>query len=74
AFQLRKHISNEFWLILGGLASIAFGILMLWRPLASALAIIWLIGAYAIVFGIMMIAFSLRLRSHVSAVPVAPAT
>jgi uncharacterized membrane protein HdeD (DUF308 family) len=74
AFQLREHISNEFWLILGGLASIAFGVLMLWRPLAGALAIIWLIGAYAIVFGIMMIAFSLRLRSHASTAPVAPAT
>ncbi len=62
--QLRKHISNEFWLILGGVASIAFGILMIYFPLAGALAIAWLISAYAIVFGIIMIGFSLKLRSH----------
>lgn len=67
AVQLRKHISNEVWLIIGGIASILFGILMVWYPLAGALAIIWLIAAYAIVFGIIMIAFSLRLRSHASA-------
>ena len=56
AVQLRKHIANECWLILGGIASIVFGILMIWHPIAGALAIIWIIAAYAIVFGIMMIA------------------
>jgi uncharacterized membrane protein HdeD (DUF308 family) len=64
AFQLRKHIANEFWLILGGIASIVFAALMIYFPIAGFLAIIWLIAAYAIVFGILMIAFSLRLRSH----------
>lgn len=73
AVQLRKHISNEIWLILGGIASIAFGVLMIWFPLVGALTIIWLIAAYAIVFGIIMIAFSLRLRSHANA-PAVPAT
>jgi uncharacterized membrane protein HdeD (DUF308 family) len=64
AVQLRKQIANEIWLIIGGLASILFGILMLWFPFAAAIAIIYLIGAYAIVFGIIMIAFSFRLRRH----------
>jgi uncharacterized membrane protein HdeD (DUF308 family) len=72
AVQLRKHIANEFWLILGGIASILFGILMIWFPMAGILAIIWLIAAYAIVFGVIMIAFSLRLRSHAQP-PAAPA-
>jgi uncharacterized membrane protein HdeD (DUF308 family) len=67
AIQLRKHIANEFWMILGGIASLVFGVLMLWHPLAGALAVIWIIGAYAIVFGITMIALSLRLRSHAQA-------
>lgn len=67
AVQLRKHIANEFWLILGGLASIAFGVLMLLYPIISAIVIIYIIAAYAVVFGIMMIAFSLRLRSHLTA-------
>ncbi len=73
AIQLRKHIANEIWLIIGGIASIAFGALMVYYPLAGALAIIWLIAAYAIVFGVLMIGFALRLRAHV-ATPAAPAT
>ena len=73
AVKLRKMIANEFWLILGGLASIAFGVLMLFYPIISAIVIIYIIAAYAIVFGIMMIAFSLRLRSHMKT-PTQPAT
>src|SRR5580704_17937660 len=64
AVQLRKHIANEVWLIIDGIASIVYGALMIWFPLAGILAIIWLIGAYAIVFGVIMIAFSFRLRGH----------
>ena len=67
AVQLRKHVANEAWLILGGILSILFAVLMWWRPIAGAVAIVWIIGIYAIVFGIMMIAFSLRLRSHAAA-------
>jgi uncharacterized membrane protein HdeD (DUF308 family) len=65
AVQLRKVVANEIWLIIGGIASIVFGILMIWFPLAGFLTIIWLIGAYAIIFGVIMIALSLRLRGHV---------
>ncbi|MGC2635308.1 MAG: HdeD family acid-resistance protein [Candidatus Cybelea sp.] len=67
AIHLRSHLTNEFWLIVGGIGSILFGILMIWYPLAGALALVWLISAYAIVFGIVMIAFSLRLRGHSAA-------
>jgi uncharacterized membrane protein HdeD (DUF308 family) len=70
AIQLRKHIANEIWLIIAGIASIAFGVLMIYYPLAGALTIVWLIAAYAIVFGVLMIGFALRLRSHAN-VPVA---
>ncbi|MGA7356766.1 MAG: HdeD family acid-resistance protein [Candidatus Cybelea sp.] len=64
AVQLRKHISNEIWLIIGGIASIAFGVLMLLFPLIGAITVIYIIAAYAIVFGIIMIGFAFRLRSH----------
>jgi uncharacterized membrane protein HdeD (DUF308 family) len=74
AVQLRKHIANEFWLIVGGIASIAFSILMIYFPIAGALAIVWLIAAYAIVFGIIMIAFALRLRGHAHASPATTTT
>jgi uncharacterized membrane protein HdeD (DUF308 family) len=73
AWQLRKHIANEIWLILGGLASIAFGVLMLLFPEIGAITIIYIIAAYAIIFGILMIAFAFRLRAHAQ-LPSAPAT
>jgi uncharacterized membrane protein HdeD (DUF308 family) len=64
AVQLRKLIPNEWLLILGGICSIVFGILLVAFPLAGVLTVIFLIGAYAVIFGILMIAFSLRLRKH----------
>lgn len=62
AMRLRKEIQNEWLLVLGGIASLVFGILMIVYPLAGVLTVIWLIGAYAIVFGVMMIGLALRLR------------
>jgi len=67
AIQLRKAIANEWLLILAGVCSILFSILMIWHPFAAAVAIIWIIAAYAIVFGIMMIALSFRLKAHANA-------
>ncbi len=71
AIQLRKAIANEWLLIVGGIASLLFGILMVWHPVAGALTIAWLIGAYAIIFGITMIGLSLRLRGHAAPPPAA---
>lgn len=69
AFELRKQLPGDFWWVLAGLASIAFGIILIVRPLNGALAVIWLIGIYAIVFGGFMIGLSLRLRSRKAALP-----
>ncbi len=62
AIRLRREITGEFWLALGGLASVVFGILLLVWPGPGALAVIWLIGIYGIVFGILLIALGFRLR------------
>jgi uncharacterized membrane protein HdeD (DUF308 family) len=62
AFQLRQKINDEWWLILAGAASILFGILLLRNPFAGALAVVWILGVYAAVFGIAMIVLSFRLR------------
>lgn len=63
AIQLRKHIHNEWLLVLAGIASIVFGVLLLINPFAGALAVVWIIGAYAIVFGVLLIALGMRLHS-----------
>jgi len=64
AIKLRKEIDNEWWLILAGALSVLFGIVVLALPGAGALALIWVIGAYAIVFGVLLVGLSLRLRKH----------
>ena len=64
AVRLRREITGEWLLALGGLASIVFGVILLVRPLAGALAVAWLIGIYAIVFGVIIILLAFRLRRH----------
>jgi uncharacterized membrane protein HdeD (DUF308 family) len=63
AIKLRREIKGEWLLILMGLASISFAVLLLWNPIPGALALVWLIGSYAIVFGVLGIIFGFRLRS-----------
>lgn len=63
AIGLRRQIENEWLLILAGIASLIFGILLAIWPAAGALAILWLIGGYAIFFGLLLLILGFRLRS-----------
>ncbi|HQV68886.1 MAG TPA: HdeD family acid-resistance protein [Thermoflexales bacterium] len=63
AIRLRKEITNEWRLILAGLASVAFGVLIMAQPGASALALLWLIAAYAVIFGILLVILAFRMRA-----------
>ena len=62
AIRLREQITGELWLAIAGLLSIAFGVRLFLFPAAGALTIVWIIGAFAIAFGIAMIALGWRLR------------
>jgi uncharacterized membrane protein HdeD (DUF308 family) len=63
AVKLRREIKGEWFLILMGLASIIFAVLLLWNPVAGAAAVIWLIAWYAVVLGVLAIFFGFRLRT-----------
>jgi uncharacterized membrane protein HdeD (DUF308 family) len=62
AIRLRQVIDNEWWLALSGIASLVFGIALIVAPGAGALALIWLIAAYAIIFGLLLLGLAFRLR------------
>jgi uncharacterized membrane protein HdeD (DUF308 family) len=64
AFELRRHLPSEWWWVLAGLASVAFGLLLMWHPSVGALAVMWIIGTYAIAFGIFLLGLAWRLREH----------
>jgi uncharacterized membrane protein HdeD (DUF308 family) len=63
AIRLRKEIEGEFWLGLAGLASVAFGVMLIARPGVGAVAVVWIIGSYAMLFGVLLVALGLRLKS-----------
>ena len=62
AIRLRKEIDDEWYLILSGVISVLFGIGVMMAPGAGALALLWVIGIYAVVMGVILVALAFRLK------------
>jgi len=66
AIRLRKEIRGEWLLILAGLASVLFGGLLVIQPGVGALALLWLIATYAVIFGVLLVVLAFKVRSFTS--------
>ena len=65
AIRLRQEIRGEWALILGGALSILFGVLLaVIGPVAGLVSLIWLIGVYAVAFGILMLITAFQVRGR----------
>jgi uncharacterized membrane protein HdeD (DUF308 family) len=64
AIRLRKEIQNEWLLILSGALSVLFGVFMILNPGAGALAVLWLIGVFAVAYGALLVVLSFKLKKH----------
>ena len=73
AIRLRHEMQGEWMLVLAGLCSVAFGVLLMARPGDGALAVLWLIGSYALLFGLLLLALSFRVRGFAKALAPHPA-
>ena len=62
AIRLRKEIKGEWLMILSGLVSVAFGVLLFLQPGAGALAVAWIIAAYAFIFGVLLVLLAFKVR------------
>lgn len=63
AIRLRRQIRGEFLLALGGAVSIVFGVIVFMFPFLGAVAVVWLVGAYAIASGLLFLLAAWRVRS-----------
>jgi uncharacterized membrane protein HdeD (DUF308 family) len=64
AISLRREIDNEWMMILGGALSVLFGVLLAVLPGVGLLSLTWLIGIYALIFGVAFIILGFRVRGH----------
>ncbi|HTK05805.1 MAG TPA: HdeD family acid-resistance protein [Ktedonobacteraceae bacterium] len=59
----REPSGNDWWLALAGVASIIFGVLIALQPRFGLLSVIWIIGIYALIFGILFVVRFFQSRS-----------
>ena len=64
AVRLRKEMKGEWLLALSGVFSVLLGVLLAIAPGPGAIAWVWYLGTLAIIFGVLMVALSFRLRGR----------
>ncbi len=62
AIRLRKEIKGEWLLVLSGILSLIFALVLLFNPAAGAIALVWVIGLYAVIFGILLMVLGIRMH------------
>jgi uncharacterized membrane protein HdeD (DUF308 family) len=62
AIRLRKVMTNEWFYVVTGALTVLLGIILIVDPAAGALAFVITIGAFAILWGVVLVLFSLRLK------------
>ena len=60
AIALWKILPGKVWILLGGIISIIFGFILLANPVAGAVAMLWVIALYLVLFGIALVIYSIR--------------
>jgi uncharacterized membrane protein HdeD (DUF308 family) len=65
AFRLNRD-HGRLWLVVGGLASLIWGALLLLFPITGLVVLTWWLGAYALVFGISLMGLGATLRGHLA--------
>ena len=73
AVQLRKMIEGEALLATVGVLSILFGIIVMARPDIAAIGILWTIGIYLIVSGVLLVLLGMRMRRAIKSLEAAAA-
>jgi uncharacterized membrane protein HdeD (DUF308 family) len=65
AIRLRREVEGEWLWILSGICTVILGGLLIARPGAGAVSLVWLIASFAIAWGVLLVILAFRLKGHV---------
>lgn len=69
AIALRRELDGEFWMALGGVVSIVFGVFLVVFPGEGLLSLVWLVGIWSVVFGVSSLGLAYRLHEISATLP-----
>ena len=64
AIRLRREIEGEWAMILSGALSILFAVVLLASGAIGIFTLVWVIGVYAVVFGVLLLIAAFRVRGE----------